>query len=165
MSPPLLSHLSKLCHNNNKPQLSGECFQQGYSEWMLNWFIKIHFYGIGLILVLCTPAQRSLNTVIDGFGSRNALTYYGYLRVKFLSILMVTGSWTCKKMSWALRSEQHRWSINQESWYFFLKTNLTCLYLFAHTMSLYWLQQSQDMDWLYGKEVSWTWTPLESSGG
>lgn len=31
-----------------------------------------------------TLAQRSLNTVIDGFGSRNPFTYYGCLRVKIL---------------------------------------------------------------------------------
>lgn len=84
MSPLLLSHLSKLCHNSNEPQLRGECFQQGIQSGYWTGLLKIHFYGIGLILVPCTPVQRSLNAVADGFGSRNAFTYYASIRVKIL---------------------------------------------------------------------------------
>lgn len=64
--PPLLSHLSKL--------------------WILTGSgnLKIHFCGIRLILVPCTPAHKKLNTAIDGFRSRNAFMFYDYLRVKIL---------------------------------------------------------------------------------
>lgn len=154
MCPPLLPHLSKLCHNNNEPQL--RAIQSGYWAGLGN--LKIHFYGIGLILVPCTPAQRRLNTAIDGFRSRDAFTCYYYLRVKILvssSDNREQNLWE-GELGWEVRSTITM-AYQTGEFVFFQKTNLTCLLSSSvcrcHVLSMYWLQWFQDMDWLCGEEV------------
>lgn len=46
--------------------------------------IKIHSYGTGLILGSYALAQRRLNDITDGFGSRTAFIYSAYLSAKIL---------------------------------------------------------------------------------